>query len=116
MWGLTAPRGFESRSLRQPLGGTPRQLKASVDLPHLTNAERLLAYLDAYARKDIASVGAMFADDVTLRDWNQAVRGKDAALAETAKNFSAAGSFAIEPLGIYADGDTVAAWRLTTET
>ena len=30
-------------------------------------------------------------------------------MAETAKNFSAAGSLTIEPLGIYGDGDTVAA-------
>lgn len=75
----------------------------------MSNTGRLLAYLDAYARKDLVAVGTMFADDVTLRDWNLAVRGKAAALAETAKNFSAAGALAIEALGIYADGDTVAA-------
>lgn len=78
-------------------------------MPPLTNTERLLAYLDAYAREDLAAVGAMFADDVTLCDWNLNVRGKAAVIAETAKNFSAAGSLAIEPLRVYADGDTVAA-------
>ena len=80
-----------------------------MDLLTLSNTERLLAYLAAYACKDIAALGAMLADDVTLRDWTLAVRGKAAAIAETAKNFGAAGSLEIEPLGIYADGDTVAA-------
>ena len=45
-------------------------------MPQVTNPERLLVYLDAYARKDIAAVATMLADDVTLRDWNLAVRGK----------------------------------------
>ena len=49
----------------------------------------------------------MLADDVRLRDWNLAVAGRAAVLAETAKNFASAKSIAIEVLGVYESQTTV---------
>lgn len=57
-------------------------------------------YLQAYARKDLDAIAGMLADEVHLRDWNLSVRGKAAALAETAKNFAAAQSLEIEILAL----------------
>lgn len=74
-----------------------------------SNRARALAYLRHYAAKDLDAVAAQFADDIHLRDWHISVRGKEAALAETAKNFAAPASLAIEVLGLYESADTVAA-------
>lgn len=70
--------------------------------------ERFTAYLDAYAAKDLERVADMFAADVMLRDWKISVSGKDAALAETHKNFRAARSIAIEILATYESASAVA--------
>lgn len=75
----------------------------------MSNTDRLLAYLQAYARKDLAAIREMFSAGVQLRDWKISVSGKDAAIEETAKNFSNAATIDIEPLGLYPGGDTVAA-------
>jgi len=74
----------------------------------VSNTDRFLDYIAAYARKDLAAIGAMLADDVQLRDWNLAVRGKEAALAETARNFAAAATVDIETLALYTSEDAVA--------
>ncbi len=68
---------------------------------HRGHRARFLAYLEAYAAKDISAVAATLADEVCLRDWNISVRGKAAALKATAANFSAARSIAIEPLRLF---------------
>ncbi|MFO1251533.1 MAG: nuclear transport factor 2 family protein [Inhella sp.] len=68
-----------------------------------------LAYLDAYARKDLDSVAALLAEDVVLRDWTLRVVGKAAALAETRKNFEAVQSLAIEVLHWHQSEAAVAA-------
>lgn len=70
--------------------------------------EHFLAYLRHYSRKDLDRVSGMFADEVRLRDWNISVVGKEAAIAETRRNFESAGSIEIQVLGIYESGDTVA--------
>jgi len=75
----------------------------------MTNRQRCLAYLRAYEQKNLAAIAAMFADDIVLRDWKIFVRGKGAALAETANNFAAAKSIEIQPLALYDNGDAVAA-------
>ncbi len=74
----------------------------------MTADQRFAAYLAAYAAKDLEAVAAMFADGVSLRDWKISVRGKDAALAETQKNFDAARSIAIEILATYASANAIA--------
>jgi len=74
----------------------------------VANTDRFHDYLAAYARKDLAAIGAMLSDDAQLRDWNLAVRGKEAVLAETARNFSAAATIDIETLALYTSEDAVA--------
>lgn len=97
-------------SLERPSGSglrgrlTPQSLKAIV-----SDTERLLAYLAAYARKDLAAIGAMFSEDVHLRDWNLSVHGRNAALDETAKNFAAAQTIDIETIAVYEAEGAVAA-------
>lgn len=65
-------------------------------------------YLDAYARKDLDAIAAMLAEEVRLRDWNLAVQGKAAVLAETAKNFASVSSIAIELLSLHESAQGVA--------
>lgn len=65
-------------------------------------------YLNAYARKDLEAIAAMLAEDVRLRDWNLAVQGKAAVLAETAKNFASVSSIAIEVLSLHERAQGVA--------
>jgi ketosteroid isomerase-like protein len=72
------------------------------------NTDRFLAYLAAYAQKDLVAIRAMFSEDVHLRDWNLSVHGRDAALDETAKNFAAAETIEIEALAVYAKEGAVA--------
>lgn len=74
----------------------------------MSNKEHLLAYLRHYSHRDLDRVSSMFAEDVTLRDWNISVVGKAAAVAETSRNFESCRSIEIEALGIYEGGDTVA--------
>ncbi len=75
----------------------------------MTPTERLIAYLSAYAAKDLAAIEAMFDDGIRLRDWKISVVGKGDALAETRKNFESADSIAIEILQVHATDTSAAA-------
>jgi steroid delta-isomerase len=70
--------------------------------------DQFLAYLDYYSNKDINRIAAMFAEDITLRDWNISVSGKDAAISETLKNFENSQTIEIETLFTYESEDTLA--------
>ena len=74
----------------------------------MTNVDRFIAYLRAYELKDIAQIAAMFAADITLRDWKISVQGKGAALAETRTNFDAASNIQIDLLRVYEANGAVA--------
>lgn len=74
----------------------------------LSHADQFLAYLKHYADRNIESISAMLSDDITLRDWNTAVVGKAAVLAETARNFAAVQSIVIQVLHVYGSADAVA--------
>lgn len=67
------------------------------------------AYLAAYAAKDLPGIAALLAEDVQLRDWNQAVQGRTAALAETRANFDAARTLQIDVLHLHATARSAAA-------
>lgn len=73
----------------------------------VSNRQLFLDYLGHYAAKRLDRVSAMFADAIELRDWNISVVGKDAAIAETARNFQAS-SIEIQVLGIFESSDTIA--------
>ena len=77
----------------------------SCDSSHVDDFQ---SYLKHYENKDIVSISSMLADDVTLRDWNMAVVGKAAVLAETAGNFAAVQSITIQVLHIHESTDAVA--------
>ena len=68
--------------------------------------QSLKDYLAAYADKDLTAVSDMFAQNIKLRDWKISVCGKNAAIAETKKNFAAASSIDIEILHIHGSGNT----------
>ena len=71
-------------------------------------------FLRAYAAKDLDTIAGLLADDVVLRDWNLEVRGRDAVLAETQRNFDDADTIAIEILQLHATAHSVAAEVLIT--
>ena len=74
----------------------------------MSHVDGFLTYLKHYADRDIVSISTMLADDVTLRDWNRAVVGKAAVLAETTRNFAAVQSIAIQVLHLHESTDAVA--------
>lgn len=75
----------------------------------MTHTDRFKAYLRHYADKDLSAIEAMFADDITLRDWKIFVQGKAHALAETGKNFDSAGHIDIQILEVFENANSVAA-------
>lgn len=74
----------------------------------MKHLERFRAYLAAYERKDVDAISSMFANDIHLTDWKLSVRGKSAALAETARNFESAKSIEIDVLFVHGSDNTVA--------
>ncbi|OWQ46168.1 hypothetical protein CDL60_16350 [Roseateles noduli] len=67
-----------------------------------------LDYLRRYAAKDLDGIASMFSEEVTLRDWNLSVKGRNAAIAETRKNFESAASLQIEVLQVLETANSVA--------
>jgi limonene-1,2-epoxide hydrolase len=74
----------------------------------MNHTERFRHFLDAYARKDLAAITPMLADDVTLRDWNISVHGRQAVEAATLQNFQNAETIEIQVLAVCANDSTVA--------
>lgn len=72
------------------------------------NSEKFREYLRCYAQKDLPAIAAMFAEGITLRDWNICVHGRAAALAETETNFANADTIEIEVLQVYESPGSVA--------
>lgn len=69
---------------------------------------RFRHFLERYAAKDLDALLALLAPDVTLRDWNQAVRGRSGVEAFLRQNFADAETLAIEVLALHASADSVA--------
>lgn len=69
---------------------------------------RFRQFLERYAAKDLPAIASLLAPQATLRDWNVSVRGRDAVLAETQKNFEAARTIGIEVLRLHDAGSSVA--------
>jgi len=74
----------------------------------MTNIEKFKQYLNRYSEKDLESISAMFADEVSLRDWKISVNGKTNAVAETKNNFKNAGTIEIEVLSCLTNNNSVA--------
>ncbi len=69
---------------------------------------RFVHFLDCYARKDLAGISALLAEDVSLRDWNISVRGRPAVEAATRQNFDDAAHIDIQVLHLHESPDAVA--------
>ncbi len=73
-----------------------------------------LRYFQAFARKDINSLRAMLAPDVSLRDWDIYAEGIDAVMTANSAIFDAVETIVVIPIKIYVSGNTVVA-ELTIE-
>ncbi|WP_374658399.1 nuclear transport factor 2 family protein [Inhella sp.] len=73
------------------------------------NASLATRFLEAYAAKDLDTIASLITPNVRLRDWNLAVSGREAFLAETRKNFEEAERIAIDLLHLHATAGSVAA-------
>lgn len=83
----------------------------------MSHRDSFVAYLEAYSAKDLHEVSDMFADNIALRDWKISVLGKEAAIAETDKNFQSADSIEIEVLRTHESPDAVAGeLRITVDS
>ena len=66
----------------------------------MTLHARFVDYLRRYESKDLDGIAAMLSPDAALRDWNLSVRGRDAVIAETRKNFESASALRIEVISV----------------
>ncbi len=70
--------------------------------------ERCSEYFAVFSAKDISSLSSLYADAVSLTDWDIDVSGKQATLDANRELFQAVDSLEIETRAMYRDGDTVA--------
>ncbi|WP_339898033.1 nuclear transport factor 2 family protein [uncultured Gilvimarinus sp.] len=73
----------------------------------MIHRELFLLYLSHYASRDIGHVAAMLAENVLLRDWKISVRGKEAVIHETRRNFQSSTNIDIETLRLYSSESAV---------
>jgi hypothetical protein len=71
--------------------------------------ENTISYLQAFARKDVECLRALFAKGVTLSDWDIHVVGLDAVIAANLNIFNAVKTIGVTPVNIFLDGNTVVA-------
>jgi ketosteroid isomerase-like protein len=71
--------------------------------------EIALNYFRAFAGKDINSLSAMFAPDVSLRDWDICAEGIEAVISANSNIFNAVETIVVNPVNIFSDGKAVIA-------
>ena len=69
-----------------------------------TLLERVDAYIDAFNRRDLDALAALFDDAVELRDWTLHVQGKDAVVATTSGIVESA-ALRATAVGLFADAE-----------
>ena len=65
-------------------------------------------YVAAFARKDLAALSAMFADDVELRDWSLSARGRAQVLEVNQQIFASCKELRVDLRKLVCEGQTVA--------
>jgi hypothetical protein len=65
-------------------------------------------YFEAFAAKDAKALGALLAENVSLRDWEQSAEGYTAVLAANQAIFDAVGTISVTPLRLFANGSALA--------
>lgn len=71
--------------------------------------EIALNYFQTFSRKDLSSLQALFAEDITLRDWDIEAIGRDSVVAANEAIFNATGNLKVIPVHLYQEGNTVIA-------
>lgn len=66
-------------------------------------------YFEAFSSKDLNVLTGMFADDVTLKDWEIEAQGKEAVIQANKNIFDSVNSIAARPLRIVSENDLIAA-------
>jgi hypothetical protein len=66
-------------------------------------------YFEAFSSKDLNVLTGMFADDVTLKDWEIEAQGKEAVIHANKHIFDSVNSIAARPLRIISENDLIAA-------
>jgi len=66
-------------------------------------------YFKAFARKDINSLAAMLAPDVSLRDWDICAEGIESVISANAKIFNVVETIVVNPVNIFSNGKAVIA-------
>lgn len=74
----------------------------------MNHQDRFLRFLAHYAAMDLPAILDTLAPEVTLRDWNLTVRGRDGVEAFLRQNFADADTLAIEVLALHESADSVA--------
>ena len=68
-----------------------------------------LNYFERFEAKDLSALSAMFARNVSLRDWEIKAEGKEAVLVANKKIFAQANTIQVSPKHIYQEGRIVIA-------
>jgi hypothetical protein len=71
--------------------------------------ESAIEYFQAFAAKDIIFLRGMFANDVSLRDWDLCAEGLDAVIAANLNIFNAVKTIIVSPVKLFVDENVVLA-------
>ena len=71
--------------------------------------ELVLEYFDAFENKNLDRLEIMFAENISLQDWEISAKGKKEVINANKKIFSFVESISISPIKIYQDERTVIA-------
>ena len=66
-------------------------------------------YFKTFTNKDLSGLGEMFAENISLCDWEIQAQGKEEVLLENQKIFNSVESINVNPVELYEDKNTVLA-------
>ena len=66
-------------------------------------------YFETFSNQDLAGLGKLFADNISLRDWEIQANGKQEVLDANQKIFNGVDNIQVNPLRLYEDGNIVIA-------
>ena len=66
-------------------------------------------YFDYFSRKDLTSLAEIFAENITLRDWEISAKGKTEVISANMKIFEAVETIKVVPINLYEEKNTVIA-------
>jgi hypothetical protein len=69
-------------------------------------------YFENFSNKNISKLEEMFSQDITLKDWNISVSGKENVLDANKNIFDSVESIKVTPIAFYSNSDTSYAVRI----